>query len=1229
LVRRIRLSAFWAGCLRRLPGSQQAMDPLSISVAILAILEICGKTTKYLRSVKESSKESAKIRAELRATEGILNSFLEIIEDAEATGEDWSATIRAVNAAGGPIEQLTDAMSALMKVAEKISHGGLKGFSKSLLWPLKSEEVQDLLKTIDRQKALLVLAIQNDHLQLSKEVHRDTSAIRRDMVVVKETVHRLAAVQDDQERQAIIDWIAAVDYAPRFSDFIGRRQEGTGNWLLDSKEFEVWIDGSGQKMFCPGMPGAGKTMITTIVLQHLFDTYQMDPTVGVAYVYCDARRQHEQKPVDLLLSLLKQVVQEQDAIPDAVENMYIRHKRKRTRPTFDETLSVLQIVAEDFERFYIVVDALDECQVSDSDRSRFLTAVFKLQEHVEGNLFATSRFIPSIQSFFEDAVSVEIRASSEDVVKYIDGHMAELPAFVSRNKGLQAEIKETIVKAVDGMFLLARLHVSSLAGKRSPKALKAALGNLPTGSSGYDHAYDDAMARIRGQNPDSYDLAQQVLSWIICAERPLSPSELQHALAIELDEIELDEENLPELEDIVSVCMGLINVETTSNTIRLVHYTAQEYFDRTWRTHFPDGPERIALACATYLLFDAFQTGHCHTDEEYESRLHENTLFDYSARYWGYHARVANSDEEEVIMRLLKNENNLSATSQVLLASTSYAGYSQKVPRQTRGTHIAAHFGLAKAMKTLLEHGEALNEPDSFGQTPLWWAARSGHAEVVELLLAEPGILVNARDTEHGQTPLFVAVSHGNDEVARLLLERDDVDVNAADTEYGRSPLSFAARAGGDVAIGLLVRRPSIKINAGDTLYNASPLSWAARNGHEKVVAELLKHPDIDVEYKDSEYEMTPFSWAARNGHVEVLKQFLARKDVNINAGDKYNTTPVAWAARDGQPQALKLLLALDGVDLHRVDDYEQTALSWATGCWHDEMARLLMEKIAANEGRRLSTIPRPENMALSIAARNGDLGTVKLELDKPDLDINEKDEFGWNPLLWAIKNDHEAVVRMLLAKDSIDVNVSDTFSQTALHWAAKKGNAGIVRLLLARGDINPNASVAHPYDKGETALGRAARDGHAAVVRLLLDRDDIEVNSTDLWSRKPVAWAAREGHDAVLKMLLARKDVDVNAGDKFGRSGLSWAAREGKESAVRILLMDPRVDVDHTDSYGRKPLSWAEENGHADIARILRLRTTTEPVVVPPVGERKQSGRMIVLLGEKLAFTEAETISA
>jgi hypothetical protein len=49
---------------------------------------------------------------------------------------------------------------------------------------------------------------------------------------------------------------------------------------------------------------------------------------------------------------------------------------------------------------------------------------------------------------------LEIRASEEDVRRYLEGYMSRLPGFVVRSPELQEEIKANIVKAIDGMYVV-------------------------------------------------------------------------------------------------------------------------------------------------------------------------------------------------------------------------------------------------------------------------------------------------------------------------------------------------------------------------------------------------------------------------------------------------------------------------------------------------------------------------------------------------------------------------------------------------------------------------------------------------------------------------------------------------------------------------------------------------------------------------------------------------------
>jgi hypothetical protein len=266
-------------------------------------------------------------------------------------------------------------------------------------------------------------------------------------------IHYMKVRQGDQDREEILGWLTPVDYGPQQSDYLKRRQRGTGQWLLDSAEYQTWLNIGKQTLFCPGIPGAGKTILTSIVVDDLNTRFLADQNVGIAYLYCNFRRRDEQSAEDLLASLLKQLTREQFSLPDRVKTLYDQHRKKRMRPSFDEISRVLQSVAAMCSQVFIVVDALDECQVSDGCRTKFLTEIFNLQAKCGVHLFVTSRFILEITEVFKSSTSLEIRATRDDVERYLEGHMQQLPSFVQRNQQLQGEIKTGISEAVDGMYV--------------------------------------------------------------------------------------------------------------------------------------------------------------------------------------------------------------------------------------------------------------------------------------------------------------------------------------------------------------------------------------------------------------------------------------------------------------------------------------------------------------------------------------------------------------------------------------------------------------------------------------------------------------------------------------------------------------------------------------------------------------------------------------------------------
>lgn len=226
-------------------------------------------------------------------------------------------------------------------------------------------------------------------------------------------------------------------YGPEQTDNFSRRQKGTGRWLLESDEFLKWIVETKQTLFCPGMPGAGKTVLTSTVVKDLSTMFRNDDSVGIAYLYCEFKRQNDQKPIDLLLSLLRQLIQKRPPVPENFKSLYEQHNK-------------------DYSRTFIIIDALDECQVSEGGRSKFLSEIFNLQTKTGANVFATSRPIPDIVHEFEKqkSISLPVRASNEDIRTYLDPRMSELPLFVQDSPPLQEEIKTAILEAADGMYVL-------------------------------------------------------------------------------------------------------------------------------------------------------------------------------------------------------------------------------------------------------------------------------------------------------------------------------------------------------------------------------------------------------------------------------------------------------------------------------------------------------------------------------------------------------------------------------------------------------------------------------------------------------------------------------------------------------------------------------------------------------------------------------------------------------
>ena len=127
-----------------------------------------------------------------------------------------------------------------------------------------------------------------------------------------------------------------------------------------------------------------------------------------------------------------------------------------------------------------------------------------------------------------------------------------------------------------------------------------------THGNGLSDAYTATLSRLRAQKGHKPVLGLKVLMWVLYSERPLRAEELCRALGVEIGSANRDLENVPALRTLLASCLGLVTVETSSSTLRLAHFTLQEYLLND-PTLFHSPHSAIAEVCLTYLNFGSIR----------------------------------------------------------------------------------------------------------------------------------------------------------------------------------------------------------------------------------------------------------------------------------------------------------------------------------------------------------------------------------------------------------------------------------------------------------------------------------------------------------------------------------------------------------------------------------------------------------------------------------------------
>ncbi|KAB8292154.1 hypothetical protein EYC80_007897 [Monilinia laxa] len=720
------------------------MDPLSISASLIAVIQITGSLISfcydYRQGAKHASKEIVRISDELNGLRDILDSLLRLAEKSEGNGGAQLATFELLLKDDGPLWVCRRELEVLKgKLEIRDGDGGwrARGLEKArmLVWPLKEGEVRKTLDVLERLKSTLQLGLSADQTNLALDL---SSRIE----------NRFA----DQTRQDIYQWLAAPDPFLTHAATLKKHQPNTGEWFLTSKQYEEWNARNGSFLWLYGIPGSGKTVLCSTIIEHLMTQLPQHPKIALAYFYFDFNGDL----TGALKSLIAQLSAQSSEIPRPLTDLYEKfHSRTSTSPTDEALIECFRDILLSFHHVYVVFDALDEAARNEEVLS----------------------FISTMKAWGYQRLRL--------LVTKHDKIMAKWP------QDIRSQIELKLTREGDGMFRWVVCQLDMFRKCTSVSAIRKAMNALP---KSLDETYERILQQIDIEHQPE---VSKILQALTVAAKPLNVEELVEILAIDFDSDLpcFDEDSrLLDPEIVLSMCSSLVTkIESRSRRneddkarwerdlleqkfgyisppVKLAHASVADYLtlSKSSPFHFTQYAARqfMAQTCLAYLLNPEFSEGH--DRKLLRSRHRYYPFLRHITVNWPRYVNKEPGDPEDYL---------LPRTRQLLHAFFE--------------THNLANGGNFAFWLGMMMPSAPAKDSYVSKTHPLYYAASFGLADIVRIILdTENDIDINELGGRAHATALHVACYRNHLEVVRILLERGaDPDIP---NNIGESPMYWA-----------------------------------------------------------------------------------------------------------------------------------------------------------------------------------------------------------------------------------------------------------------------------------------------------------------------------------------------------------------------------------------------------------------------------------------------------
>lgn len=418
-------------------------DPLSAAASIVALSQVSNAVLtscyRYIGQVKSAEADIAQVINEV-------GSLTAILGDLEQLLADHSLELSLLNSLEGQHGPLATCLRTLEELRARLEPASKPSrIRRRLLWPFESQKVQEILEVVQKQKEIFQLALAGDSTRI---IVKSAAAIPQ----VQESVQR---IEDRMKRETILTWYKSSDPERNHLASRDKHEPNTANWIFDTEAFLSWKSIPSESLWLHGIPGAGKTILCSTIIEYMKEYCQSHPVNGIAYYYFDFSDARKQTIDGFLRSAIVQLSMQREFLPDQVVALYEKCHNVQQEPILDELSEVAFSLLNSSNPTYLLVDALDECQ--SEEREKFFKIFFEENDlrAARFNVLLTSRQEPDIEAALKNAVThkhpIQSAVVDADVRVHVNKVISTHPKLKKWQPAMRREIEDSIVHGALGM----------------------------------------------------------------------------------------------------------------------------------------------------------------------------------------------------------------------------------------------------------------------------------------------------------------------------------------------------------------------------------------------------------------------------------------------------------------------------------------------------------------------------------------------------------------------------------------------------------------------------------------------------------------------------------------------------------------------------------------------------------------------------------------------------------